>query len=236
MTDSQAADPAVRWPSPGRLLAMFLAAALVVIAVRVVLVQSFVVPTGSMEPTVEPGQRVLVSRLSYLTGDIHRGDVIVFDGTGVFVPRQPPSRTALASFGRGIAAALGVPVGDNDFLKRVIGLPGDRVTCCDAQGRITVNGAALDEPYLAGEAPSRIPFDIEVPAERLWVMGDHRGDSADSRAHLGDPGGGMVPVKSVVGRVIAVWWPLSQATGVGGGSDVYPARASGRQVREEGTG
>ena len=96
-----------------------------------------------------------------------------------------------------------------------IGLPGDHVLCCDVDGRLTVNGIVANESYLPpGTAASLTRFDVVVPADRLWVMGDNRGDSADSRAHLGDPGGGMVPVRNVIGPVLATWWPLGQARGV----------------------
>jgi signal peptidase I len=197
---------------PGRVLVLLLTFAVAVVAVRAFVVQSFVVPTTSMAPTVAAGDRVVVSRLDRWTGDVERGDVVVFDGTGVFDPEPPAARTPLAAVGRTIAGAVGVPVGRRDYLKRVIGLPGERVACCDGQGRITVDGAALTERYLvAGQAPSAQEFDVRVPAGRLWVMGDSRSDSADSRAHLGDPGGGAVPTGNVVGRVVAVWWPLGRS-------------------------
>lgn len=212
---SQTAEVTAR-PSAARVLVILLIAAVAVMAVRAFLVQSFVIPSGSMSPTLEPGERVLATPLG--AGDLRRGDVIVFDGAGVFAPSPPPARNALVAAGRAVASAVGVPVGRSDFVKRVIGLPGERVTCCDGQGRITVDGVALTEPYVApGEAPSMIRFDVRVPAERLWVMGDHRSDSADSRAHLGDPGGGMVPVDHVVGRVVSVWWPLDRMSSVSRG-------------------
>jgi signal peptidase I len=193
--------------------------AVTVAVVRWLLVQSFVVPTGSMTPTVRAGDRVLVSRMSYRTGEIKRGDVIVFDGAGVFEPEDAPAGTALAGLGRAIASAFSLPVGSQDYVKRVIGLPGERVICCDSAGRITVNGVALNEPYiLSGQVPSTMKFDIVVPPGRLWVMGDNRGDSADSRAHLGDPGGGTVPEDRVVGRVVAVYWPFGHLGGVGSAS------------------
>jgi signal peptidase I len=101
--------------------------------------------------------------------------------------------------------------GGPDYIKRVIGVGGDRVTCCDKRGRITVNGRPVTESYLyPGDNPSRVPFDIEVPEGRLWVMGDHRDDSRDSRDHLGDPGGGTVPVGKVIGRAEWIVWPLSR--------------------------
>jgi signal peptidase I len=191
--------------------------ALSVVLVRLVLVQSFVIPSGSMEPTLKVGDRVLVSRLVTRFGGIHRGDVLVFDGNGGFdpAPPQPPGRLVRA--GQVLAGALGVPVGERDYVKRVVGLPGDRVVCCDPQGRITVSGRPINEPYIdAGDAPSRVRFDVTVPPGRLWMMGDHRSSSADSRAHLGDPGGGTIPIGRVVGRVIAVSWPPSHLAVVHG--------------------
>ncbi|WP_329137087.1 signal peptidase I [Streptomyces sp. NBC_01476] len=154
-------------------------------------VEPFQVPSTSMEGTLRVGDRVLVNKLAYRFGDTpRRGDVIVFDGEGSF--RQ---------------------TGGTDYVKRVIGVGGDRVTCCDVRGRITVNGRALDEGYLLpGDAPSRVPFDIEVPEGRLWVMGDHRDDSSDSRDHLGDPGGGTVPVGRVIGRAEWIGWPVGHWT------------------------
>jgi signal peptidase I len=201
-----------------RVLVVLTVALVAVALVRSFLVQSFVVPSGSMDPAVQVGDRVLVSRLSYRTGDVRRGDVVVFDGAGVFAPAAPPAGTPLAQAGRGIAAAFGVPVGARDYVKRVIGLPGERVTCCDAQGRIAVDGRPLVEPYLGQPGPaSATPFDVVVPSGRLWVMGDHRRASADSRAHLAAPGQGTVPVDQVVGRVVGIYWPMTHAGGVGGG-------------------
>lgn len=210
--------PGERRRSPARRIAyIVLGTALTLALIRALLVQSFVVPTASMEPTVRPGDRVLVSRLSYAIGDIHRGDVIVFNGAGVFEPDLAPARSPLVSVGRAVASAFSLPIGSQDYLKRVIGLPGDRVVCCDAQGRVSVNGVPLNETYLHPDGePSSVAFDIVVPPDRLWVLGDHRSESADSRSHLGDPGGGTVPVGRVVGRVVGIYWPLSHAGGIAG--------------------
>jgi signal peptidase I len=193
-----------------RLVLLLAVAGLVVVGVRATLVQTFVIPTGSMEPTLRVGERVLVSPAAATLRGMRRGDVVVFDGSGVFDPRPAPPSSTLARAGRAVAAAVGVPVGSRDYVKRVIGLPGDRVACCDDVGRVMVNGRPLDEPYVhPGDAASLDRFSVFVPAGRLWVMGDHRSASADSRAHLGDPGGGTVPTGRVVGLVVAVSWPPS---------------------------
>ncbi|GAA3596077.1 hypothetical protein GCM10022223_09080 [Kineosporia mesophila] len=202
-----------------RAVVVLIAVAVTIALVRALIVQSFVVPTGSMEPTVQIGDRVLVSRLSYTFGDIHRGDVIVFNGSGVFDAEDDGPDTLLGSVGRGLASVFSMPVGSHDYVKRVIGLPGDHVACCDSQGRLTVNGTAIDEAYVAeGNLPSEVAFDIEVPQDRLWVMGDHRSESADSRAHLGSPGGGTVPVDRVIGKVAGIYWPVSRIGGLDDGS------------------
>jgi signal peptidase I len=176
-------------------------------AVRGVLFQAFSIPSVSMEPTLHVGDRVLVNKLSYDLGDVQRGQVIVFDGAGSFVPEDGES----GLFSR-MLGAIGLNNGEDDYVKRVIGLPGDRVACCDTQGRLTVNGVPLDERYLFPlDLPSRDRFDVLVPPGRVWVMGDHRSRSADSRAHLADPGGGTVPLDKIVGRAVAIVWPLGRA-------------------------
>ncbi|MFZ0325126.1 MAG: signal peptidase I [Actinomycetes bacterium] len=180
------------------------------------LVQAFFIPSGSMENTLQVGDRVLVNRLVYRYSDIKRGDVIVFNGVDSWTPEvqidQPTNPIARAV--SSIAGAFGFATpNETDFIKRVIGVPGDRVKCCDKQGRITVNGVPLDEPYVyPGDKPSEVPFDQIVPEGRVWVMGDHRGASSDSRYHLGDPGGGTIPIDHVVGRAFLVVWPFNRFT------------------------
>ncbi len=181
--------------------------------VKSFVVETFRIPSGSMEDTLLVGDRVLVNKFVYRTRSIDRGDVVVFSGAGSWEP-VPPSRNAdhfVAAY-RDAMQALGLESDGTDYVKRVIGLPGDHVACCDVQGRITVNGVPLREgSYLyPGEPPSADSFNVVVPRGRLWVMGDHRGDSADSRYHSTDPGDGTIPESAVVGRVFLVIWPPSQ--------------------------
>ena len=187
--------------------------------VRTFLVTPFSIPSGSMQQTLQIGDRILVDRAGYRFGDVERGDVVVFDGTDTFgaVGRGEPDRGLVGSLVHSVTGAVGIArPAETDYVKRVIGVGGDRVVCCDRRGRIRVNGDPVDESaYLyPGDAPSGLKFDVRVPDGRLWVMGDHRSNSRDSRAHLGGPGGGTIPVGDVIGRVVAVVWPLSRLGGV----------------------
>jgi len=187
-------------------------AVLFTVPAKAFVAQAFLVPTGSMADTLRPGDRVLVNRLADHLGGVHRGDIVVFSGTGSWGPPPPRAPGLLARWYRDALTAAGLASNGTDYIKRVIGLPGDRVACCDARGLITVNGVPLHEgEYLyPGERPSDQPFHVTVPPGRLWVMGDHRADSDDSRGHRYDPGSGTVPESAVVGRAFLVVWPPAQ--------------------------
>jgi len=180
-------------------------------ATKAFLAQSFFVPSGSMLPLFEKDDRIVVEKVSYWNGDIHRGDVVVFADSGGWLP-QPAQEVASGPAQRGLET-IGLWPTDGHLVKRVIGLPGDRVSCCDDAGRVEVNGVPLQEDgYLAeGAQPSEVDFDVDVPDDALWVMGDNRQASGDSRAHIGDEGGGFVPADDVVGKVWAIVWPFSRA-------------------------
>lgn len=188
-------------------------ALLLAVIIKTYAIQAFFIPSGSMENTLEINDRVLVNKLVYDVRSIHRGDIVVFNGDGSWDPGTAPRDTNfVVKFAQGFASMFGFGHPGDILIKRVIGLPGDRVACCDAQGRVTVNSAPLTEqPYLyPGDAPSEIRFNIVVPPGRLWVMGDHRLISDDSRNHLGQPGGGTIPENAVIGRAFVIIWPISR--------------------------
>jgi signal peptidase I len=175
--------------------------------------QAFFIPSASMENTLEIGDRVLVNKIVYHLRPIHRGDIVVFDGTGSWDFDTPSSSPSIFSKALDeLEGLVGISQDPNIYIKRVIGLPGDHVACCNAAGQVTVNGVPLSESsYLyPGNAPSTQKFSITVPAGRLWVMGDHRLVSYDSRGHMGDPGGGTIPESGVIGRAFVIIWPPSR--------------------------
>jgi signal peptidase I len=175
-------------------------------------VQAFYIPSSSMENTLEIGDKVLVNKLVYDFRPIHRGDVIVFNGDGSWDPNPVPTAPPLVRLWDSVSGLFGTAPGVHDYIKRVIGIPGDHVMCCNARGQITVNGVPLSEKsYLyPGNVPSTTHFNIVVPPGRLWVMGDHRAVSWDSRGHMSDPGDGTIPENHVVGRAFVIVAPISR--------------------------
>jgi len=188
-------------------------ALLLAVIIKTYAIQAFWIPSGSMENTLEINDRVLVNKIVYHIRDIHRGDIVVFNGDGSWDPGTiPVNGNIFQQFADGFASMFGFGHPGDILIKRVIGIPGDRVACCDAQGRVTVNGVPLNEQsYLyPGAAPSEMRFNIMVKPGRLWVMGDNRLYSDDSRDHQGDPGGGTIPESAVVGRAFIIIWPPSR--------------------------
>lgn len=182
--------------------------------VRAFVAQAFYIPSGSMENTLLEGDRILVSKVSLLSGPVQRGDVVVFEDPGGWLGGQPaaspnPVRRFLEFVGVAPSSTEG------DLVKRVIGVPGDHVRCCDGQGRVVVNDVPLDEPYLfPGNDPGDCPrgtcrFDVTVPGGSLWVMGDHRSVSGDSR--MQPKATQFVPESDVIGKAVAVFWPPGRA-------------------------
>ncbi|HEV7950188.1 MAG TPA: signal peptidase I [Glaciihabitans sp.] len=208
------------------ILLIFLAALLISFLIKTFLIRSFYIPSESMEDTLIRNDRIIVNQLTPDLTPLNRGDVVVFQDPGGWLDsqievQQPPFLEAVDT----VLSFVGLSAADsNDHLiKRIIGLPGDNVVCCDDFGRVSVNGVPLTEPYIklpSGAAKSTPEdFDIVVPDDSLWVMGDNRYSSADSAFHhLKDPGHEYVPLDDVVGRAVVISWPISRWTWL----DNYP--------------
>ncbi|MBP2414125.1 signal peptidase I [Arthrobacter stackebrandtii] len=193
-------------------LALFLVLALV----RNLFMDLYYIPSESMEPLLLTGDRVLVSRTAFANAPIQRGDVVVFDGRGSFTPWK----SGAGPVADGIVAAgqwLGVVPNDNIYVKRVLGVAGDTVKCCSAEGLLEINGVPVTESYLfPGDAPSDLVFEVTVPQGKLWLMGDHRSVSLDSRSLLGAPGGGLISTDKVIGAPVANIWPPARIHAIHG--------------------
>jgi signal peptidase I len=224
-----------RRDTPARAFGSVLREAVIVIALALVLslvvktwlMQAFYIPSDSMQNTLLKGDRVIVSKLTPGPFALNRGDIVVFEDPDSWLgPTVPVQRGAVSSAVHDAVTFVGLLPTDegNHLIKRVIGLPGDHVVCCDKQHRLTVNGTPINEPYLKpGDAPSEQPFDVTVPAGRVWVMGDHRSDSADSRFHDDNSGGrnGSVPEDLIVGRAVSVVWPVADWSWLGRSADTF---------------
>jgi signal peptidase I len=198
-------------------LPILIVVALVVsLFIKSFLVQFFYIPSGSMENTLQIQDRVAVNKVPFISDNIKRGDVVVFRDPNNWLPENlENSSNSLTSKLKSVLVTVGVlPNPAKQYLvKRVVGVAGDRVVCCGDSGKLSINGIEVTEPYIyGGDAPSDMKFDVTVPEGKLWVMGDHRGASADSRYHQDDINSGFVPLKTVSGRVVAVIWPFKNVT------------------------
>jgi signal peptidase I len=230
--------------SPWRTVALFTRDVFVIFAIAIVvsfvvktfLVRSFFIPSASMEQTLVIDDRVIVNQLVPAMMPIDRGDVVVFRDPGGWLPATVPlpvspvvaaTEWTLSLFG------LASPDSNDHLIKRVIGLPGDVIACCDADGKMTINGVAIDEPYILlsnGETKaSGIDFSVTVPEGSLWVMGDNRYNSKDSRYNTNQPGGGFVPISDVVGRAFVISWPIDRWTWLSNYPDTFEGVATSGQ-------
>jgi len=178
--------------------------------VRAFVLQAFYVPSASMEQTLLPSDRIVAAKLTTKISGVRRGEVVVFRDPGGWLPLPTPGPGGWEGFVREAATFVGLLPSESgqDLVKRVIAVGGDRIACCDSQGRIVLNGVSLDEPYLNG-ATDQVRFDVTLPQDTVFVMGDNRGDSRDSRFHLEELNGG-VPVDDVVGRAFLIAYPTER--------------------------
>jgi len=200
-----------------RELPVLVVVALVVsLLIKTFVVQFFYIPSGSMENTLQIKDRVAVNKVPFISNSISRGDVVVFRDPDDWLPEIVDYDTnKYVSKAKSALVAVGVlPNPAKQYLvKRVVGVAGDHIVCCTKSGNLSINDVEVTEPYIfAGNKPSEMKFDVTVPEGKLWVMGDHRGASADSRYHQEDINKGFVPLARVTGRVVAVIWPLKNIT------------------------
>jgi signal peptidase I len=233
--DAEAEAPRSRWSFVTEMVVLFAVALTIALLIKTFVVQPFYIPSASMENTLLIGDKVLVNKVVYRIRPVSRGDIVVFNGAGSWLPptaaAAPPTHNpltrlynvTLGPLFRSVKELFGTAPGQTDYIKRVIGIPGDHIACCNGQGDITVNGVPLHEKsYLyPGAKPSQGKFDVVVPPGRLWVMGDNRESSADSRLHncsytyepptcVSYDRAGTIPEDKVVGRAFMIVWPPSR--------------------------
>ncbi|WP_292832575.1 signal peptidase I [Microbacterium sp.] len=206
------------WSLVRDVLVILVVAVVVSFLIKTFLVRSFYIPSGSMEQTLQINDRILVDELTPRFGGYDRGDIVVFRDPGGWLPVQvEPAQSVAVQAVDWLMSIVGISASDSKdhLIKRIIGIGGDRVVCCNALGQITVNGTPIDETsYLnlaAGQsAPEVMPFDVTVPVGSLWVLGDNRDHSRDSRYNVDQPSRGFVPIDNVVGRAFLTTWPLTR--------------------------
>lgn len=202
-----------RWAFTRELVVIVAIALTLSFLVKTFLAQPFYIPSQSMESTLDVGDRIIVSKFTPQHSPLHRGDVIVFEDPKTWGSTPQHSSTLKRAVSDALVFVGVLPGGGEHVVKRIIGMPGDHVKCCTKDGKLTVNGVEITEPYIdQGSVPSTIPFNITVPKDKVWVMGDNRNDSADSRMHDGNSDGklGSVPMSDITGQVVAIAWPISR--------------------------
>jgi signal peptidase I len=210
---------------------LLIVALVISVAIKTFLIQFFYIPSGSMENTLQINDRVAVNKIGNFFGEVDRGEIVVFRDTAGWLPADvsEPGESISDRFKSALVFVGILPDPAKQYLiKRVIGIGGDQVLCCDSDGKLTVNGEIIDEPYLyPGDAPSSSSFDVQVPDGFIWVMGDHRGASADSRFNTDDANKGFVPLSAVTGRAFAIVWPFKNMSYLSDYSSLQSEKKSG---------
>lgn len=191
--------------------------------IKTFLFRAFFIPSESMVNTLDIDDRIFVNLLVPEPFALNRGDVVVFRDTKGWLPAAPEKAEGPFTWVQDGLTFVGLLPDNSEqhLVKRVIGLPGDHVVCCDADGKLTINGTAIDEPYVnPAEVPQIRTFDVVVPEGKVWVMGDNRNHSADSRAHT-DSDGGFIDLADLEGKAAVIAWPLSRITALDNYPDVF---------------
>ncbi|HAG54409.1 MAG TPA: signal peptidase I, partial [Actinobacteria bacterium] len=216
-------SPKARGSSLRELPILIISALVLSIIVKTFFIQFFYIPSGSMENTLQVNDRVGVNKFGALFSDIKRGEVVVFRDPANWLSPNYDDSSGIRKVIKDSLVFVGVlPDPSKQYLiKRVIGVGGDKVRCCGKDGKVEVNGVSINEPYIyEGDKPSDSEFEVEVPQGFIWVMGDHRGASADSRFHTDDPNKGMVALDKVTGRATFIIWPFSNLAILEKGEDL----------------
>ena len=224
-------SPKAKGSSLRELPILIISALVLSIIVKTFFIQFFYIPSGSMENTLQVNDRVGVNKLGALFSDIKRGEVVVFRDPANWLSPNYDDSSGIRKVIKDSLVFVGVlPDPSKQYLiKRVIGVGGDKVRCCGKDGKVEVNGVSINEPYIyEGDKPSDSEFEVEVPQGFIWVMGDHRGASADSRFHTDDPNKGMVALDKVTGRATFIIWPFSNLAILEKGEDLskIPVKSS----------
>ena len=216
-------SPKAKGSSLRELPILIISALVLSIIVKTFFIQFFYIPSGSMENTLQVNDRVGVNKFGALFSDIKRGEVVVFRDPANWLSPNYDDSSGIRKVIKDSLVFVGVlPDPSKQYLiKRIIGVGGDKVRCCGKDGKIEVNGVSINEPYIyEGDKPSDSEFEVEVPQGFIWVMGDHRGASADSRFHTDDPNKGMVALDKVTGRATFIIWPFSNLAILEKGEDL----------------
>ena len=224
-------SPKAKGSSLRELPILIISALVLSIIVKTFFIQFFYIPSGSMENTLQVNDRVGVNKFGALFSDIKRGEVVVFRDPANWLSPNYDDSSGIRKVIKDSLVFVGVlPDPSKQYLiKRVIGVGGDKVRCCGKDGKIEVNGVSINEPYIyEGDKPSDSEFEVDVPQGFIWVMGDHRGASADSRFHTDDPNKGMVALDKVTGRATFIIWPFSNLAILEKGEDLskIPVKSS----------
>lgn len=224
-------SPKAKGSSLRELPILIISALVLSIIVKTFFIQFFYIPSGSMENTLQVNDRVGVNKFGALFSDIKRGEVVVFRDPANWLSPNYDDSSGIRKVVKDSLVFVGVlPDPSKQYLiKRVIGVGGDKVRCCGKDGKVEVNGVSINEPYIyEGDKPSDSEFEVEVPQGFIWVMGDHRGASADSRFHTDDPNKGMVALDKVTGRATFIIWPFSNLAILEKGEDLskIPVKSS----------